>query len=383
MVVPLAGLTLRPQKPAAFAERPLLKITIVLPKYFNFPIGGYKVQYEYANRLAARGHTLTLVLPRGIDGSAGWMHTLGSLRWKLSLRRHNKPLIGWFPLSPQVRVVLAADLRPQNVPDADVVIATNWHTAEKVRFYPPRKGVKFYMVYDYEFWKTTDPASRARMEVTYRAGLHVISTSPAVDEMLAQNDCTPVAYLPCGLDFKVYGMDVPIAQRTWGTIGIPLRQETFKGTVDALEALRLLKQRHGDKINVKSFGSFGGAALPDWVTRLPHPTDAELRTFYNSLSMFLFPSHYEGWGLTGMEALACGAALVASDSVGLRDYARDGETALLVPPKRPDLLADAVERLLSDEGLRQSLARQGNAHVQQFHWQRAVDGLEEVLHQYC
>jgi glycosyltransferase involved in cell wall biosynthesis len=81
-----------------------------------------------------------------------------------------------------------------------------------------------------------------------------------------------------------------------------------------------------------------------------------------------------------MEAMACGAALVTFDNGGCRDYAIDGETALVAPRRDVAALAEALERMVSDVALRERLARQGQAFVtSRFDWDRAAERLEGIL----
>jgi glycosyltransferase involved in cell wall biosynthesis len=81
-----------------------------------------------------------------------------------------------------------------------------------------------------------------------------------------------------------------------------------------------------------------------------------------------------------MEAMACGVALVTYDNGGCRDYARDGETALVVPRRDVQALAAALARLATDEALRARLAAAGAACVTtEFDWDRAVARLAALF----
>jgi glycosyltransferase involved in cell wall biosynthesis len=80
-------------------------------------------------------------------------------------------------------------------------------------------------------------------------------------------------------------------------------------------------------------------------------------------AVLVLPSWEEGLGLPGIEALACGAALATTDTKGGRDYALDGETALVSPPRDPKLLADNVIRLLREPRLRARLTLRGREQV--------------------
>jgi glycosyltransferase involved in cell wall biosynthesis len=357
-----------------------MRINFLLPFYPKFPVGGFKVQYEYANRLAARGHAVTILHPCTVEQPRGWKARLARAAKRTADSLTDQSRVGWHTLREDVRLLSVPDLSERFLPAADVTVATAWATAEMAKSYSARAGRKFQIVYDYELWMTAAPRLRRRMEEAFRAGLDCVATSPSVVKMLAEIGVRPAAYIPCGLDFDAFGVDVPIERRVRGTIGFPAREQPSKGTTDALAALGALRSRRGDELRMSAFGPRPLAnKLPDWVRALWFPTEAELRAFYNSISIFVFPSRFEGWGLPGMEALACGAALVTADNVGSREYALDGETALVVKRERPDLLAAAVERLLDDEELRQRLARQGQAHVRQYTWTRAVDALEALF----
>ena len=81
-----------------------------------------------------------------------------------------------------------------------------------------------------------------------------------------------------------------------------------------------------------------------------------------------------------MEAMACGAALVTYDNGGCRDYAHDGETALVASRRDVADLAVKLERLAADSALRARIAKAGAAFVTTaFDWDRAVRRMEEIL----
>jgi len=91
------------------------------------------------------------------------------------------------------------------------------------------------------------------------------------------------------------------------------------------------------------------------------------------------PSPKEGWGLTVIEAGACGTAVVAADSPGLRDSVRRDDTGILVPFGDVSALADALARVLDDAVLRDGLAERGRAWSARFQWpdcaRRSLDAL--------
>jgi hypothetical protein len=80
-------------------------ITFILPRYLNVPAGGFKVVYEYANSLQARGHRVTVVHPRNVTPQYGWTQSLKSCLWSHKIRwRDGKP-IAWFPIRYGVKML--------------------------------------------------------------------------------------------------------------------------------------------------------------------------------------------------------------------------------------------------------------------------------------
>jgi glycosyltransferase involved in cell wall biosynthesis len=85
------------------------------------------------------------------------------------------------------------------------------------------------------------------------------------------------------------------------------------------------------------------------------------------------PSVKEGWGLTNVEANACGTVCVAADSPGLRDSVKDGVTGLLYPWGDVDALAERVTRLLADPALRRTMETGALAWAASLTWARCGD----------
>lgn len=89
-------------------------------------------------------------------------------------------------------------------------------------------------------------------------------------------------------------------------------------------------------------------------------------------------SWYESFPLPPIESMACGTA-TATTQYGTEDYAEDLSNALVVPPRRPELMADAIIRLLENRELALRLANAGVETALQLSWPAATDRLETVL----
>lgn len=83
----------------------------------------------------------------------------------------------------------------------------------------------------------------------------------------------------------------------------------------------------------------------------------------NALDVFVLPSHEEPFGIVVLEAMAAGRPIVATRAGGVPDIVRDGEEALLVPPRDPAALAGAISQLLADPARAQALGRAAQARV--------------------
>jgi len=93
----------------------------------------------------------------------------------------------------------------------------------------------------------------------------------------------------------------------------------------------------------------------------------------------VFPSPKEGWGISNVEAAACGTPAVASDSPGLRESVRHGETGYLVPHGDAHALAERLLALAADPALAARLGRGARAFAETLSWERTATATEAQL----
>jgi glycogen synthase len=114
-----------------------------------------------------------------------------------------------------------------------------------------------------------------------------------------------------------------------------------------------------------------------WINEMV-PVDV-VTQLYSHAAVFACPSVYEPFGLINLEAMACQTAVVASAVGGIVEVVEDGKTGLLVPPARPDLLADALNRVLADPALAREMGQAGRKRVEaQFAWASIAERTEQV-----
>jgi D-inositol-3-phosphate glycosyltransferase len=109
----------------------------------------------------------------------------------------------------------------------------------------------------------------------------------------------------------------------------------------------------------------------------------DLRYYYGAADVAVSVPHYEPFGMTPLEAMACAKPVVGSRVGGIKTSVADGETGYLVPPRDPKALAERVLRLLSDPTLKSRLGRAARRRIEEHYtWERvatlAADAFSEV-----
>jgi glycosyltransferase involved in cell wall biosynthesis len=163
-----------------------------------------------------------------------------------------------------------------------------------------------------------------------------------------------------------------------------------KGVFDVLDAVELLIRRRRAHLVVAGAGSaepelerrIAARNLGSHVTLTGHLPATSLAREYAEADVFVFPTYYPGEGFPTViaEAMGAGLPIVTTRMRGITDHLRDGINALFVPARDPDAIAGAVERLLEDEQLRESMATANLEAVKAFAPERVAREYLEALH---
>jgi glycosyltransferase involved in cell wall biosynthesis len=119
--------------------------------------------------------------------------------------------------------------------------------------------------------------------------------------------------------------------------------------------------------------------IEDKVDFMGFVDEATKINLYCRASVFVNPSHKEGWGITSIEAGACGTAVVANDVPGLRDSVRHGETGLLYKENDCDDLVACIRKVLGDAALRAKFEAGGRRWALGFSWDESAKKMEQWL----
>jgi len=220
------------------------------------------------------------------------------------------------------------------------------------------------------------------------AMFEVISESTAKDVKNRGINEQRIGIVHCGMDHGIYTVDTTLSKFDRPTILYVGRIRRYK-SVDVI--IRALPEILGKIPDAKLVivGSGNNLQELNWLTLKLGIAGSVLFTGFVSVEekidwmrrshVIVNPSPKEGWGLTNIEANACGTPAVASNADGLRDSVKDGETGLLFPYGDHKMLADRVIRILKDEELRKRLTEKAIAWAKTFTWEECAKGTMRVV----
>ena len=165
--------------------------------------------------------------------------------------------------------------------------------------------------------------------------------------------------------------------KTLVTIG---RNQPSKGLADLISALNMVDQKKNQfKLIVVSQDN-PDMKLANFEFEIVKPaSDSELAVIYRSGDIYINSSWSEGFGLPPLEAQACGLAVISTNCGGVREYLKDGENSLIVPPREPQSMCRAVERIIQDDALKSRLIESGLNTCREFSWDRISSEFEAAL----
>jgi glycosyltransferase involved in cell wall biosynthesis len=329
-------------------------VSFVCPSV-STPVGGVTALYEFANGLSLRGHEVHIA--HGPPHAAVWGDGITSLEE-----------ISWFLFEPGVHHHVGPDA-VASLPAADVFFGTAS---------PRELGLPVLIVQGFEMFPKEMEREAFRtpcLKVCVAGWLIRAGASYGMAE-------DQFVHVPMGIDHRAFRVRAAIETRPL-QVGMLFNPHPLKGWRVGLRALESVHSRLPEMRAIVFGNERPAKPLPEWISFVADPPiDVLVAEVYNRCSVFMQSSFKEGFGLTAIEAMACGCALVTTDNGGSDDYALPGRTALVAPPGDSEQLASHVETLLRDDALRIALARAGTEYVHRFQWDRAAELLEGYLERY-
>lgn len=354
-----------------------MRITFVLP-----PVdlsGGVRVVAMYAKRLTERGHVVSVVSPP---------HRRPTLRERARKFLKGIPVPAEARPGPShldemnVRHHVIDEPRPveaSDVPDADVVVATWWETAEWVASFPASKGAKAYFLQHYEAFPSQPIC---RVDMTWRLPMHKICVARwLADVARSQFDDPHADVVPNSVDLEHFNAS-PRGKRPTSTVGVMYSTAPFKGCDLSFQAYEQAKRREPG-LQLISFGAMAEPAerlpMPDGARYVSMPPQNEIPGIYAACDAWLFASRSEGFGLPILEAMACRTPVIAAPAGAAPELLADGG-GLLIPPEDPGAMAEAILRIcrMSETSWR-AMSDQARVIAGRYTWDDATDRFEAAL----
>ncbi len=359
------------------APRPGEPLRIVVANWQdreNPRAGGAEIHlHEVFGRLAARGHQVTLV-------TSGWPGalseaTLDGMRVIRTGGRHSYLLTA----PPLLRRLLREEPPHILVEDLNKVplFSPLWSPVPVLLLVHHLFGGVAFQEASFPLALATWLLERPIPSIYARVPVVAVSRSTALD--LEERGLSPerIQVIPNGVDVSGLSPAPPGGRFPHPTLLYLGRLQRYKRVDLVLQAVaRLRNQGVGVRLLVGGKGEHRGAledlrdrlGLADRVEFLGFVSEEEKLALLQRAWIHVLTSPKEGWGISVLEAAACGTPSVASDSPGLRDSVRDGETGLLVPHGDVGALAEALARLVEERPAREAMGERARSWATEHEW---------------
>ncbi|MFA5158274.1 MAG: glycosyltransferase family 4 protein [Patescibacteria group bacterium] len=325
--------------------------------------GGIRVVFEYAKRLKNDGHEVKIVhllkLRPGLKSSL--TAVFKKIKWALRGRNN----IGWFDLggvSISHQISLGAN--------ADILIATAYETAKPVSDHKANVK-KIYFIQGYESW------GRKEANETYQLPIRKITISIWLKDLLKEKFGADAEVATPGIDLEQFDVKKKQFNRE-KVIAMMYHTLPEKGAKIGLGALEKVSVAHPE-VKFQIFGMYDPPQLPKNATYFKDPSRNKLREIYTTSDIYIIPSLSEGFGLTALEAMSAGCALVVTKTGGYADFSTDGESAIWVPPGNTDAIAEATIELIENEEKLKNIAESGRKAIQNFSLEKAYRNFRDLI----
>lgn len=350
-------------------------VTFILPSAASKPVGGFKIIFEYANRLIKDNYQVNIVLPATLLWQERKIKEKikGIIRYPyFKIKKSRYEPFSWFPLDKNIKILWVPTLEEKYIPNGDFVFATACETAEYVNRYTEIKGKKYYLIQSYENWSFTEE----RLVKTWKMNLQKIVISKYLSDKAKEIDEKSI-YIENGLDFKNFYIEGTQKKETNTIMMLFHENEKVKQSKKAIHKFINLK-KYRNELKLVLFGtSERPNFLPDWIEYYQMPTKDKLRELYNRATLFVSPSNIEGWALPPAEAMQCGTCVCVTNIPG-HEYVEHLKTGYKID-KDLENLESEVEKLLDDRRRLLELGEAGNKYIQKFTWEKAYMKLKSFL----
>ena len=221
-----------------------------------------------------------------------------------------------------------------------------------------------------------------------RAPIVAVSRSTAADLQQRGFDQNRIEVIPNGVDLDFYAPSPTHPKSPTPLVLYLGRLKRYKRVDLIIRAFaRMWPARRQARLIIAGQGDarpeleklVAGLGVGEAVTFAGFVTEEQKRELFRSAWVHLLTSSKEGWGITNIEAAACGTPTIASDAPGLRDSVEHGVTGFLVPHGDVSAIQTRLQEVIDNSELRSTLSRQAISFAQQFAWQATTIRMESFL----
>ena len=356
---------------------PPLRITFVLPQADLS--GGARVVAIHAKNLAQRGHRVVVVSrPQRTPTVRERLRSTLTGKPLPSAARSTTSHLDHLPGVEHRRIESRRPVVADDLPDADVVVATWWETAEWIAALPQTKGTSVYFLQHYEVYAEQP---KDRVDATWRLPIPKVAVARWLSELASEVFGDRNVFLvPNAVDPTQFHAS-PRGKRQTPTVGVMYSHVRFKGCDVALGAFERARQHVAD-LKLVAFGHRAPTPelpLPPGTQFIAQPAQDEMRHLYAAADAWLFASRHEGFGLPILEAMACRTPVIATPAGAAPELIAQGG-GILTKPEDPADMAAAIERIAAmKESEWQALSDAAYATATRYTWDDAADLFEQAL----
>ena len=362
-----------------------MKVLIVNWQDIEHPLGGGAEihLHEIFGRLARKGHEITLL-------TCGWPGAPRRLRLDdMDIHRvGTRPtfMLSAFPYFRGTLVSTPWDLIVEDINKMPLYTPL-WTRRRTAALVPHLFGATAFSELRWPaaaaVWLSERPLGAVYRNVPFEA----ISESTRDDLVARGIPRGNIEVIYPGIDTRTYTPAEPPSRQADKPLFVYLgRLKKYKGVHYVIRAFAAMTERNAT-LEIAGAGDYRPALealarsldLGSRVRFLGRIGEAEKLALLRRAWGLVFASPKEGWGITNLEAAACATPVVASNSPGIRESVRAGETGYLVPHGDVAAMAHAMDRLASSRELVEQLGRQARRFAESFTWERAADETERHL----
>ncbi len=333
-----------------------MDITFLLPHLK--PSGGVNASITFADKLSKRGHRVIVAVE------------------SKSPTRYLRNLFNGHPLLPKnTKVKIARVKNFSDLSDADIFLADSWKVARKLNVLDI-KAKKFEYIQHDERMYHGDPKA---VEEVFRMPLIKIVNATWLKDLFKKEFNYDAEVLFNAVDCDLFHPRTEPRSDKDIRILVLHHDYEWKGTKEGVEIVQNLKKKY-PQIKLILFGT--REKKIDYSCDEYHYNmfGEKLAELFRNVDIFLGPSWDEGLTFPPRWAMASGCALVTYDNGSSRDYAFDGDTALVAQRKNKEELSHKLEQVVIDEALRRKISQNGLNYVQSMPtWDELTDKLENIL----